>query len=59
MIYELAGKKEDTIKIKFVAEADNNVTVNGSYEYNTVRKIASNFSFSRSAGDNAQATPET
>ena len=59
VIYELAGKKEDTIKIKFVAEADNNVTVNGSYEYNTVRKIASNFSFSRSAGDNAQATPET
>lgn len=58
VIYELAGKNDDVIKIKFVAEADNNVTVNGSYEYNTVRKIASNFSFSRSTGEDTQATPE-
>lgn len=59
VIYELAEKNDDVIKIKFVAEADNNVTVNGSYEYNITRKIASNFSFSRSTGEDTQATPET
>lgn len=57
VVYELAGKEDDVIKIKFVAEADNHVTVNGSYEYNIVRGIASNFTFSRSTGQDVQATP--
>lgn len=47
VIYSLAEKKEDTLTIEFVAEADN-ATIKGSYEYNVKTNKATNLNFSQS-----------
>jgi hypothetical protein len=49
VIYDLAEKKDDILTINFAANADNNITVKGSYEYDVAKKTASNLSFSRAA----------
>lgn len=47
VIYELADKKEDVLTISFVASADDDVTVKGSYAYDILKKQASNFTYTR------------
>lgn len=56
VIYDLAEKKGDVLNINFAAEADNNVTVRGSYEYNVVKRTASNLSFSRAVENDTEET---
>ena len=47
VIYELTDKKEDVLTISFVASADEDITVKGSYDYDILKKKASNLAFSR------------
>jgi len=47
IIYELTDKKEDVLTIGFVAGADGDITVKGSYTYDILKKKASNFTYTR------------
>ena len=50
VIYELTGKKDDVLTIGFVASADGDITVKGSYTYDVLKKRTSNLAFSRPEG---------
>lgn len=47
VIYSLQSKTNDTLKISFSAEAEGNVTLKGSYEYNVKEKKSANLSFTQ------------
>ena len=47
VIYDLKEKNAHILTINFVAEADGGVTIKGSYQYNVVKREASNLSFTR------------
>lgn len=57
VIYSLVVKEGDILRISFAANADKGITVNGSYEYDVVKRIASNLSFNRSDDGTASAAP--
>ncbi|HBI63336.1 MAG TPA: hypothetical protein DDY31_19350, partial [Lachnospiraceae bacterium] len=57
VIYSLAVKKGDILRISFAANADKGITVNGSYEYDVLKRTASNLSFNRSGDGAASAAP--
>lgn len=48
VIYSLAEKNGNVLTINFAADADGGITVKGSYDYDILKKIATNLSFSRS-----------
>lgn len=47
VIYSLTDKNGDVITISFAADADEGITVKGSYDYDILKKTASNLTFSR------------
>lgn len=47
VIYSLAEKNGDVLTISFAAEADKGITIKGSYDYDILKKTASNLTFSR------------
>ena len=57
VIYSLVVKEGDILRISFAANADKGITVNGSYEYDVVKRTASNLSFNRSGDGAASAAP--
>lgn len=60
VIYSLAEKNSDTLKIQFSAQADGDVTVKGSYEYSVKEKKSANLQFTRTVENSTSApTPET
>lgn len=56
VIYSLAEKSGDTLKINFAAQADNAVTVKGSYCYDVVKRQLSNLTFNRSVEEDTDET---
>lgn len=46
-VYSLQSKKEDTLTISFAADADNGVTVRGTYQYHIKNKGITDLSFSQ------------
>lgn len=51
VIYELEEKNDNVLKINFAVEADNDLTLKGSYHYNIVKKEASDLSYSRASSE--------
>lgn len=56
VIYSLAEKNGDMLKINFAAEADNAVTVKGSYCYDVVKRQVSNLTFNRTVAEDTDET---
>lgn len=57
VIYNVTEKKEDSLKISFAAEADDGISVKGSYEYDVEKKTFSNLVFSRVVDEGASPSP--
>lgn len=51
VVYELVEKNDDVLKINFAVEADNDITLKGSYHYNIVKKEASDLSYNRAVSE--------
>lgn len=56
VIYDLTQKNADVLTINFAAEADGGVTIKGSYQYNVVKREASNLSFTRAVAEERNDT---
>ena len=57
VVYSLMSKENDVLRIGFAANADNGITVKGNYDYNVVKRTASNLSFNRSGDGEASPSP--
>lgn len=57
VIYNLSEKNEDILKISFAANADDGVTIKGSYEYNVKKKTSTNLTFSRVVEEDVSPSP--
>jgi hypothetical protein len=57
VVYSLAEKAGDVLTINFAAEADGGVAIKGSYDYDVVKRTASNLSFNRTVDESASAAP--
>lgn len=60
VVYNLKELKNDIVTIGFAGQADNGITVKGSYQYDIKKKLATNFTYSREATENdASPAPTT
>lgn len=50
VIYNVSEKKEDTLTISFAANADDEVAIKGSYDFDVANKVSKNLTFTRSGG---------
>ena len=57
VVYNLKELKDDILTIGFAGQADNGITVKGSYQYDIKKKLTTNFTYSREADTDASASP--
>ena len=56
VVYNLKELKDDILTIGFAGQADNGITVKGSYQYDIKKKLTTNFTYSREADTDASAS---
>lgn len=59
VVYNLEEMKGDILTIGFAANADNGITVRGSYSYDVKKKVASNFAYTRDVQNDTATTAPT
>ncbi|RKI41511.1 hypothetical protein D7V86_09110 [bacterium D16-51] len=57
VVYSLMSKENDVLRIGFAANADHGITVKGNYDYDVVKRTASNLSFNRSGDGETSPSP--